>query len=228
MEIEVYNRTDPPVVEIGSDLLNHIFGVVTDAFGTQPFVNAAVQVRGTAGGKPWEATAETDEHGLFQVEMPVGLDGYVTATAKLPSGESPQQTVQAGDLTPGLSLPDDGVSALDLDGLWHFKPDPNPGFYTPGFSDADWKDIKVPSHWIMAGFDSNTGTGGYRRHVQIPANFRGRRIKLLFDGVYSGQRSGSTASGWGLMKADFLPLNWMSPAPPRLAETIFCRYWSVR
>ena len=209
MEIEVYNRTDPPVVEIGSDLLNHIFGIVTDAFGTQPFVNAAVEVRGTASGKPWGATAETDAHGLFQIEMPVGLDGYVTATAKLPNGESPQQTVQAGDLTPGLSLPDDGVSALDLDGVWHFKPDPNPGFYRPDFSDADWKDIKVPSHWIMAGFDSNTGTGGYRRHVQIPVNFRGRRIKLLFDGVYSGaevwlngERVGSHEGGFSPFELD--------------------------
>ena len=209
MEIEVYNRTDPPLVEVGSDLLNHIFGIVTDAFGTQPFVNAAVEVRGTAGGKPWEATAETDENGLFQVEMPVGLDGNVTATAKLPSGESPQQTVQAGDLTPGLSLPDDGFSALDLDGVWHFKPDPNPGFYKPDFSDADWKDIKVPSHWIMAGFDSNTGTGGYRRHVQIPPNFLGRRIKLVFDGVYSGaevwlngQRVGSHEGGFSPFELD--------------------------
>jgi beta-galactosidase len=51
---------------------------------------------------------------------------------------------------------------------------------------------------MMAGFDSNTGTAGYHRHLQIPVNFRGRRIKLLFDGVYSraevwlnGERVGS-------------------------------------
>ena len=208
-EVEVYNRTDPPVVVIGSDLLNHIFGIVTDAFGTQPFVHAAVQLRGAAGGKPWEVNAETDENGLFQVEMPVGLDGEVTAAAKLPSGDSPRQTVQAGDLTPGLSLPDDSVSALDLDGVWRFKPDPTPGFYKTDFSDADWKDIKVPSHWIMAGFNSNTGTGGYRRHVQIPANFRGRRIKLVFDGVYSGaevwlngERVGSHEGGFSPFELD--------------------------
>jgi hypothetical protein len=208
-EVEVYNRTDPPVVVIGSDLLNHIFGIVTDAFGTQPVVHAAVQLRGAAGGKPWEVNAETDENGLFQVEMPVGLDGDVTAAAKLPSGDSPQQTVQAGDLTPGLSLPDDGVSALDLDGVWRFKPDPTPGFYKTDFYDADWKDIKVPSHWIMAGFNSDTGTGGYRRHVQIPANFRGRRIKLVFDGVYSGaevwlngERVGSHEGGFSPFELD--------------------------
>jgi hypothetical protein len=209
MEVEVYNRIDPPVVELGSDLLNHIFGIVTDAFGTQPFVKAAVQIRGTAGGKPWEATAETDENGLFQVEMPVGLDGDVTATAKLTSGDSPQRTVQGGDLTPGLSLPDDTASALDLDEVWRFKPDPDPAFYKADFSDADWKDLKVPSHWMMEGFDSNTGTGGYRRHVQIPASFRGRRIKLVFDGVYSGaevwlngERVGSHEGGFSPFELD--------------------------
>jgi beta-galactosidase len=209
MEVEVYNRTDAPVIVVGSDLLNHITGIVTDAFGTQPFVTAAVQIRGTAGGKPWEATAETDENGVFQVEMPVGLNGNVTATAKLPSGDSPQQTLQAGDLTPGLSLPDDGTPAIDLDGVWRFMPDPNPVFYRTDFSDEDWQDITVPSHWIMEGFNSNTGTGGYRRHLHIPANFRGRRIKLTLDGVYSGaevwlngQRVGSHEGGFSPFELD--------------------------
>ena len=205
VEVEVYNRTDPPVVVAGSDLLNHIIGIVTDAFGTQPFVNAAVRIRGTAGGKPWEATAETDEYGLFQVEMPVGLNGNVSVNTKLPSGDSPQQTLQAGDLTPGLSLPDDGAAAIDLDGIWRFRPDPDPVFYKTGFSDADWKDIKVPAHWIMEGFDSNTGTGGYRRHMQIPENFRGRRIKLIFDGVYSGAEVWLNGQSVGSHEGGFSP-----------------------
>ncbi len=209
MEVEVYDRTDPPVIEVGSDLLNHIFGVVTDAFGTQPFANASVQLQGTAGGKPWQASAQTDGDGIFQVEMPVGLEGDVTATAQLPSGASPKKTLQAGDLAPGLSLLDDTVPALDLDGAWKFKPDPNADFFQTNFPDSDWKDIKVPSHWMMEGFDSKTGSGGYRRHLQIPASFRGRRIKLLFDGVYSGtevwlngQRVGSHEGGFSPFELD--------------------------
>jgi hypothetical protein len=51
-EVEVYNRTDPPVVVMGSDLLNHIFGIVTDAFGTQPFAHAAVELRAPQAGSP--------------------------------------------------------------------------------------------------------------------------------------------------------------------------------
>lgn len=208
-EIEVYNRIDPPVVEMASDLLNHIFGIVTDAFGTQPLVSTPVEIRGIAGGKPWEVAVQTDENGVFQTEMPVGLEAELTATAKLPGGGALQHTVQAGDLTAGLSLPDEGASALSLDGSWRFKPDPHPDFYKTDFSDADWKDIKVPSHWVMEGFDSTTGTGGYRRRLQIPANFHGRRIKMLFDGVYSGaevwlngQRVGSHEGGFSPFELD--------------------------
>jgi beta-galactosidase len=208
-EVEVYNRTDSPVVVMGSDLLNHIFGIVTDAFGTQPFVQIPVTVRGTAGGKSWETSAQTDGTGVFQVDMPVGLEGSVTATARLASGESPQQVLQAGDLTPGLSIADTSQVPVDLDGIWHFKPDPESDFYKPDVSDAGWKEIKVPSHWMMEGFDSQTGTGGYRRHVNIPDSFRHRRIKLVFDGVYSGaevwlngKRIGSHEGGFSPFELD--------------------------
>src|SRR6202140_3129594 len=208
-EVEVYNRIDPPLIEVASDLLNHIIGIVTDGFGTQPFANAAVQLQGTAGGKPWHASAQTDENGMFQVEMPVGLEGAVTATAQLPNGTSPKRTVQTGDLTPGLSLPDDTAPVLNLDGSWRFEPDPEPDFFQVNFSDSDWKDIKVPSHWMMEGFDSKTGTGGYRRHLQIPASFGARRLKLIFDGVYSGaevwlngKRVGSHEGGFSPFELD--------------------------
>ncbi|MGB8011869.1 MAG: glycoside hydrolase family 2 TIM barrel-domain containing protein [Terriglobales bacterium] len=216
-EVEVYDRTDPPVVVLASDLRNHIFGIVTDGFGTQPFADAAVQLEGTAGGTPWRASARTDENGIFQVDMPVGMEGEVTATAQLTSrlaselgnSVSPKCTVQAGDLTPGLSLPDDNAAALDLNGTWRFKPDPEPEFFQTSFSDSDWKDIKVPAHWMMEGFDSKSGIGGYRRRLQIPASFRSRRIKLLFEGVYSGaevwlngKRVGSHEGGFAPFELD--------------------------
>jgi hypothetical protein len=208
-EVEVYDRTDPPVIEVASDLLNHIFGIVTDGFGTLPFANVPVQLQGTAGDKPWHAAAQTDENGIFQIEMPVGLKGDVTASAQLTDGAAAKRVVQAGDLTPGLSLPDETVAAVNLDGAWRFKPDPEQNFFQPDFSDADWKSIAVPSHWTMEGFDSNAGTGGYRRHLQIPASFRGRRIKLIFDSVYSGaevwlngQRVGSHEGGFAPFELD--------------------------
>lgn len=184
-EVEVYNRNDPPVVVLGSDLLNHIIGIVTDGFGTRPFADAQVHLVGTAGGKAWQASATTDRDGRFEVDMPVGL-ADVTATAQLANSDSAKGAMQAGDLTPGLSSPDNASAQITLDGKWRFKSDPPSNFADPNIPDADWKEINVPSHWMMEGFDTQHGVGAYRRRLQIPAGFRGRRLKLLFAGVYSG------------------------------------------
>lgn len=209
MEVEVYDRKDPPVVVMGYDLLNHIFGVVTDGFGTRPFRDVPVELRGTVQGKSWKASAQTDENGIFEAEMPVGLEGQVSATARLLSGDSPQQTLGAQDLSAGLDRADISSAAIDLNGAWRFQPDPQPDFYKVDVSDGAWKTIHVPSHWVMEGFDTQTGSGGYRRHLEIPANFRGRRIKLWFDGVYSGaevwlngMRIGSHEGGFSPFELD--------------------------
>lgn len=186
MEVEVYDRTDPPVIEMGSDLRNHLFGILTDAFGTRPFTDIRVQVQGTAGGRAWQSDARTDATGVFSIDMPVGIEGDVTAVAQLPEGRTCTRTVSSGDFVAGLSVLDDSANPISLDGAWKFKPDPDADFYEPNVADSDWKEILVPSHWMMEGFDSKTGTGGYRQHLLIPSELRGRRIKLLFDGVYSG------------------------------------------
>src|SRR5579862_3471945 len=115
-EVEVYDRNDPPVIALGSDLRNHIFGIVTDGFGTRPFANTTVLIQGTAGGKPWQASATTDNDGMFQVEMPVGLTGTVTAEAQIAGGSSARRIAQADDLTPGLSLPDETSAHVSLIG----------------------------------------------------------------------------------------------------------------
>ena len=204
-EVEVYNRNDPPVIELGSDLLNHIFGILTDGFGTRPFANTMVLLQGTAGGTDWHTSATTDADGVFQVDMPVGLTGTVTAEAQITGGRSAKQSVQANDLTPGLSLPDETTPQVRLDGEWRFRPDPDPDFFQPKYSDSDWKEINVPSHWMMEGFDSRTGIGAYRRQLQIPASFRGRRIKLLFEGVYSGAEVWLNGTRVGAHEGGFAP-----------------------
>lgn len=185
-EVEVYDRNDPPVIVLGSDLLNHIIGIVSDGFGTQPFGNVSVRLQGTAGGKVWHTSAETREDGTFSIDMPVGLEGNVTAIAEIRGGVFAKYRMSAGDLSPGLSVPDQTSAEVNLDGTWRFKPDPPVGFADPNFSESDWKSITVPSQWVMGGFESTNGIGGYRTKFEVPPGFRGRRIKLLFEGVYSG------------------------------------------
>ena len=65
-----------------------------------------------------------------------------------------------------------------------FKLDPPEGFWAADFDDADWAKIKVPAHWEMEGFHSDTGVGGYRLHFTAPSE--PGRVKLDFEGVYSG------------------------------------------
>jgi len=205
MEIEVYDKAHPPVVAIASDLLNHIIGIVTDGLGTRPVADAPVQLKGSAAGKPWNTSTQTGQDGMFRVEMPVGLEREVIATAQLANGVSPQTTVRADTLTPGLSMADDSLPALNLNGVWLFKPDPEPDFYRPDLPDHEWKAIRVPSHWMMEGFQSERGVGGYRRHVEIPQSYRNRRIKLLFDGVYSGAEVWLNGKRVGSHEGGFTP-----------------------
>jgi beta-galactosidase len=66
----------------------------------------------------------------------------------------------------------------------------------PSFNDDSWRKLKLPHDWsIELPFDSTspTGTGGgalrggigwYRKTFTLPAAEKGRRIAILFDGVY--------------------------------------------
>lgn len=71
-----------------------------------------------------------------------------------------------------------GVSehALNLDGKWQFK--------FPG-SDK-WSSINVPGEAAMQGYGvPHDQTVVYRRQVEVPADFKGKRAILRFDGTYS-------------------------------------------
>src|SRR5579872_286917 len=123
-EVEIYRRNHPPVIVLGSDLLNHIIGVVTDGFGTRPFAKAKVLLKATVGGREWSTSVLTDDNGSFQSDMPVGLDGRIIAVAAT-GAWSVMCTMDAGDLTPGLSVVDTDSENIDLQGTWLFQADPS-------------------------------------------------------------------------------------------------------
>lgn len=71
-----------------------------------------------------------------------------------------------------------GVSehALNLDGKWQFK--------FPGSN--KWSSINVPGEAAMQGYGvPHDQTVVYRRQVEVPADFKGKRAILRFDGTYS-------------------------------------------
>ena len=98
-----------------------------------------------------------------------------------------------------------------LNGDWKFHWVPKPAdrpvdFYRPGFDDAAWKSIRVPSNWQFEGYDvpiyvnipypwgkpdpphipaNNNPVGSYRTRFTVPPSWAGRDVYLTFDGVES-------------------------------------------
>ncbi len=119
------------------------------------------------------------------------------------------------------SYPDDALARAgrreslpyyrSLNGDWKFHWVPKPAdrpvdFYRPGFDDAAWKTIRVPSNWQFEGYDvpiyvnipypwgkpdpphipaNNNPVGSYRTRFTVPASWSGRDVYLTFDGVES-------------------------------------------
>ena len=88
-------------------------------------------------------------------------------------------------------------------------------FAAPGFSDAKWDTVSVPSNWEMLGYsiptyDSVDNTVGlYRRTIKVPANWANRRVYWHFDGALdgaeiwvNGQKAGYHESGYTAFQVD--------------------------
>ncbi len=92
-------------------------------------------------------------------------------------------------------------------------------FAAPGFADADWDSIAVPSNWEMLGYSIPTyntvdnTVGLYRRTVTVPASWAGKRIYWHFDGALdgaevfvNGQKAGYHESGYTAFEVDLTGL----------------------
>ncbi len=88
-------------------------------------------------------------------------------------------------------------------------------FAAPGFVDAKWDNIPVPSNWEMLGYSIPTyntvdnTVGLYRRIVSVPSAWMGRRIYWHFDGALdgaevfvNGQKAGYHESGYTAFDVD--------------------------
>jgi beta-galactosidase/beta-glucuronidase len=94
-----------------------------------------------------------------------------------------------------------------LNGVWKFQHLAHPGLTPDGFeansfADAQWNDLPVPSNWQMHGYDipvytnvnypypvdppfvpSDNPVGLYRRWFDLPAQWKGKRVFITFNGV---------------------------------------------
>jgi hypothetical protein len=182
-EVEAYSEPMPPVTVLGSDVRGNAIGIVCDRWGRSPVSGASVHLSGQTAMGPWNGDAVSDEHGLFGVPLPLGLHGPLSIQSH--SGAFDWEQVQPSeDLQRGLTPVGIDEKVTSLNGQWRFSIDPPDGFEKPDFDDSKWSDITVPGHWEMQGFRSLKGIGGYRKRFVTPGG--SGRVKLRFDGVYSG------------------------------------------
>jgi beta-galactosidase len=94
---------------------------------------------------------------------------------------------------------------IPLNGTWAFSEEVGRG--------DPLRPIEVPGEWVMQGFKVKPGTyAEYRRMFRIPADWKGRRIKLRCDAVYSeceifvnGVRAGGHLGGFTAFETDITP-----------------------
>ena len=76
---------------------------------------------------------------------------------------------------------------VSLNGTWRFNPSPPEEFWKGDAPVGNgWAEIEVPGEWVMQGFAVEEDTAaGYRREFVPPSDWKGHRVKLRCDAVYS-------------------------------------------
>ncbi|TWT33964.1 Beta-galactosidase [Posidoniimonas corsicana] len=136
-------------------------------------------------------------------------DQSVISRNKLPAHATFFRFDTADDAKEGRR--DDSPYVKLLNGTWKFNlvrtPEERPmDFYAADFDDSGWEDIRVPGDWQTQGFgqpiytnvtypfDKNppkiagqngNPVGSYRTTFTMPAEWKGRRVEINFDGVES-------------------------------------------
>ncbi len=134
-----------------------------------------------------------------------------------------------GPTEPGRALTPTTLEALSqsidgetrrLEGAWRFAKDPAnvglaQGWASAAFDDSGWAAIAGSSPEEGQIWNSYDGWGWYRRTVDIPAGWAGRRTRLVFDSVddmYEVYVNGQLAGGYGKMdrsESSFLKRTWV-------------------
>ena len=83
-----------------------------------------------------------------------------------------------------------------LDDQWKFLLGDPADAQNPDFADSAWRDVTLPHDWSIEGqFDAKapmggaggflpSGIGWYRKHLDVPAAWNGKRVSVEFEGVY--------------------------------------------
>ncbi|MDZ7615222.1 MAG: glycoside hydrolase family 2 TIM barrel-domain containing protein [Flavobacteriaceae bacterium] len=98
----------------------------------------------------------------------------------------------------------------ELSSGWKFFKGNNDQAFQTNFDDSAWQNISIPHDWAIEGpfikdGDGNTGKlpwkgeGWYRKNMQLPDQYMGKRLYLLFDGIMAFPKvyiNGKLAGSW--------------------------------
>lgn len=96
---------------------------------------------------------------------------------------------------------------INLNREWSFQLGDHAGADAPSFDDSSWQRVGLPHSfsipYFAAGNAFYVGYGWYRKHLTVPAEWRGKRLFLEFDGAFqdaevflNGRRVGAHQGGY--------------------------------
>ena len=111
---------------------------------------------------------------------------------------------------------------IDFNFDWKFILDDKTEFATKDYNESEWRNIRLPHDWnVMMNFDSKTSgsaayipesVGWYRKHFNISAKDKGKKISVLFEGIFhksdvyvNGKHLGFHPYGFGSIEYDLTP-----------------------
>ncbi|WP_068262496.1 glycoside hydrolase family 2 TIM barrel-domain containing protein [Rubripirellula obstinata] len=132
--------------------------------------------------------------------------------------QSKSEKIEMLKLVPMFLLLFTGICSAEqviFDDDWKFIEANPSGAEAVGFSDDTWRSLDLPHDWSVEGkFDRKnpstdrsgylpTGIGWYRKAIDVPDQWKGKRVAIEFDGVFrnstvwaNGQMLGKRPYGW--------------------------------
>jgi hypothetical protein len=135
---------------------------------------------------------------------------------------------------------------ININREWRFLREAVPNGADPILDDSAWQRVNLPHTFDLPYFrtpEFYVGAGWYRRTIDVPANWRGKRLFLEFDGVFqvaevyvNGRQVGGHRGGYTGFSIDITDAihagnnvvavrvdnSWDATLQPRAGEHVFC------
>jgi beta-galactosidase len=204
----------PQFIQADLGAVRHITGV--DITWEQPAVTYQCKLEGSVDLKQWSAIADdTAAPGIGNGPVAVTPGDYRYFRLTVTGDSGPDAWASIYECL--IHYSDNGQ---DL--VWHYPMAATASsqaaldaFTQPAFDDKKWDSIPVPSNWEVLGYsiptynDVDNTVGQYRRWVDIPAAWSGKKVYWRFDGALdgaelyvNGQRAGYHESGFTAFDVD--------------------------